>query len=175
MPDKNAARNRPDAVIEGVDEKGRLRWLGVEVDLGHYSRERIVGKVNAWRAYPDADALLIIVPDEARRERVQGWIPAGRHVPVLTPAILDDWLERAKSEPCDGIFMHLDIWTGGDGWEARREWQRQFAAEEEQRQREQEALKAAEEQRERAAEDARRQAEHLRQDRARRGRRRFGV
>ena len=53
MAEKSCARHRPDAVIEGVTQGGETRMLGIEVDLGHYSRERIVGKLDAWRSYPD--------------------------------------------------------------------------------------------------------------------------
>ncbi len=176
VPDKNAARNRPDAVIEGVDIDGQTRWLGLEVDLGHYSRERITGKVEAWRDYPDPATLVIVVPDEARRARVDDWVGPVREVRVITSDAFGEEIQRAHTPSGEGQLFDLDLWTGGDAFVGTRErlrrvnemHERQIAADEE-------AMReraAAEAERRAAAEAARRAEE---QRRERRGRRRFGV
>lgn len=178
VPDKNAARNRPDAVVEGVDVDGATRWLGLEVDLGHYSRERIVGKVKAWRSYPEAATLIIVVPDEARRRRVQSWVvhESGVCVWVITTDKFYEELDYALSPQSEGQFVELDIWTGGDAFDGERERARLIREERARQRAEEEAERQAEMERNRqAAEAARRQAEQQRQQAARRGRRRFGV
>lgn len=67
-------RHRPDGAYRSrqPDHLGR-DLLFVEVDLGHYSRARILGKLRAFLDHPDARAILIAVPDEDRAELIGQW------------------------------------------------------------------------------------------------------
>lgn len=176
VPGKNAARNRPDAVIEGVDVAGRARMLGLEVDLGHYSRDRIVGKAEAWRTYPEAGPLLIVVPDVARANKVNRWVRDRHNIHLLTVADLHERIDHALSIEGEGVFFGLDLWTGGTALDAERERQRVKAEEDDRLEAEETALYQARLERERREADGARAAENERRRQgARRGRRRFGV
>ncbi len=173
VADKNGARHRPDGVVEGVGLSGETRLLGIEVDLGHYSRERIAGKLDAWRSYPDRGLLVFVVPDVARAVRVQGWIGDTRCASVVTFEELREEVERARSSNGEGLVFELDIWTGGDAWEPEREQQRENQRWQESRDRE----AAERRERERQAEQLRVDAERRERERlaARKNRRRFGA
>lgn len=176
VPGKNAARNRPDAVIEGVDVAGRARMLGLDVDLGHYSRERIVGKAEAWRTYPDAGPLLIVVPDVARANKVYGWVRDRHNIHLLTVADLHERVAHALSTGGEGVLFGLDLWDGGRAHAPEHERRRLEAEAEAKFEAAEEAAYAARLERERAAADATRAGEEQRRRHAgRRGRRRFGV
>lgn len=71
----NAQRHRPDAVYRAAtpDAQGR-QLVFLEVDLGHYSRQRILGKVDAFLAHPDARSILFVSHTEERSSAVAGWI-----------------------------------------------------------------------------------------------------
>lgn len=171
--EKNGARHRPDAVIEGIDLEGRSRLLGIEVDLGHYSKERILGKHKTWSQYPDHGTLLFVVPDQQRADRVRGWIggPA-HHVKVLTFDELRVEVLKAWERGVEATLFDLDIWTDGNAWHpehARREANERYWAEQDRLREEQKA-------RERELEHARQEAERrAQQAAARKPRRRFGV
>lgn len=171
--DKNGARNRPDAVVEGVVMDGGTRMLGIEVDLGHYSRERVVGKLDAWRSYPDGGTLVFVVPDRARAERVRGWLDRARDATVLTFEELGNEIDVARSATGEGVLFGLDIWTGGDAWEPSRERQRAH----EQRQKDEDQRHAELRERERLERLALLEAKRRENERlaTRRNRRRFGV
>lgn len=63
-------RHRPDAAyLSQPDRRGRSIVM-LEVDLGHYSRQRILGKVEAFLADPDAKAVLFACPTDLRA----GWV-----------------------------------------------------------------------------------------------------
>lgn len=134
---KDAARNRPDAAIHGIDREGRPALLAIEVDLGHYSRERIVAKSRAWNRLPDTGALIFVVPTEARARQVKRWLgsPYSR---VFTPDELRAHVERVRRDAVSPLLFDLDIWAGGEGWaaiwEQRAEDERLDREEEEARQ-----------------------------------------
>jgi hypothetical protein len=59
-------RHRPDATyIATPDESGRSTVM-LEIDLGHYSRKRILGKVGTFLADPDAKGVLFACPTDER-------------------------------------------------------------------------------------------------------------
>lgn len=171
--DKNGARNRPDAVVEGVALDGATRMLGIEVDLGHYSRERVVGKLDAWGSYPDRGTLVFVVPDVSRAERVRGWIGGARGAKVLTFEELGEEVDLARSAMGEGILFGLDVWAGGDAWEPARERQRA----DEQWQKNEDQRHAERLERERQEQLALLEAERRERERlaTRKNRRRFGV
>lgn len=70
----DAFRHRPDAtyLAAQADAHGR-RTVYLEVDLGHYSRERILGKINAFLQAPDARAMLLIAPTQERAALLGLW------------------------------------------------------------------------------------------------------
>ena len=70
----DAFRHRPDAtyVAADADPHGR-RTVYLEVDLGHYSRERILGKINAFLQAPDARAMLLVAPTPERAALLGLW------------------------------------------------------------------------------------------------------
>lgn len=60
-------RHRPDATYAAApdDETGRSTVM-LEIDLGHYSRKRILGKLNTFLADPDAKGVLFACPTQTR-------------------------------------------------------------------------------------------------------------
>ena len=62
----------------------------VEVDLGHYSRARILAKTQGFLEHPHARDILFATPDPERADRIAGWIRDAygettmRHVHVLS-------------------------------------------------------------------------------------------
>ena len=46
----------------------------LEVDLGHYSRQRILGKVDAFLDHPDARSILFVAHNERRSSITSQWI-----------------------------------------------------------------------------------------------------
>jgi hypothetical protein len=172
--EKDGAKHRPDAVIEGVAYDGQTRLIGIEVDLGHYSRERILGKHKTWRSYPDAATLVFVVPDQQRAARVQGWLgEPSHHVKVLTFDQMRAEVMKAWEREDEALLFGLDVWTGGDAWErerARHEAQERRWAEEDR-------LRELREARERELEQARQEAERHAQQQAaaRKPRRRFTI
>jgi hypothetical protein len=68
-------RHRPDAVYRCVkpDADGR-QLVFLEVDLGHYRRDRVLGKVDAFLANPQARSILFVSHTEERRAQVAQWI-----------------------------------------------------------------------------------------------------
>lgn len=68
-------RHRPDAAYRAreADDAGRDVVL-VEIDLGHYSRQRILAKVATFLANREARAILFAVPSRARGFEVARWV-----------------------------------------------------------------------------------------------------
>jgi hypothetical protein len=66
---------RPDAAYRAAqpDEHGRELVL-VEVDLGHYSRRRMLAKVQGFLEHPDARSILIAVPNRERAALIARWV-----------------------------------------------------------------------------------------------------
>lgn len=71
----NAQRHRPDAVYRAAapDAEGR-QLVFLEVDLGHYSRQRILGKLEAFLAHPAARSILFVAPTPERAALIGDWI-----------------------------------------------------------------------------------------------------
>jgi hypothetical protein len=65
--DVHAARNRPDGIYESdrPDALGRS-IVFLEIDLGHYSRARILGKVNAFLETSEARLMIFASPTHTR-------------------------------------------------------------------------------------------------------------
>ena len=75
-------RHRPDGAYRShPDELGR-DLVFVEVDLGHYSRARLLGKLRAFLDHGDARSILIAAPTEQRAELIAQWAREryGNHV-----------------------------------------------------------------------------------------------
>lgn len=67
-------RHRADAAWHAApDHRGRTLVL-LEIDNGNYTRQRILGKVDAFLAHPDARAAVFVCPDALRAKRVHRWI-----------------------------------------------------------------------------------------------------
>lgn len=67
-------KHRPDGAYRALpDTRGRDLVL-VEIDLGHYSRDRIEKKAMASLAHERARAMLIVVPTQERATQVRGWV-----------------------------------------------------------------------------------------------------
>ncbi|HYF25610.1 MAG TPA: hypothetical protein VD931_07730 [Baekduia sp.] len=89
--DRQAVRHRPDATYQlaefydPVSSDDGLAYL--EVDLGHYSRRRLVGKARTFAAAQGSARLLIVCPTVRRADTVRAWLdhdlPYLRH-PRLT-------------------------------------------------------------------------------------------
>lgn len=120
VTEPSGARHRPDAVAEGVRQDGSPGLVGFEIDLGHYSSQRLEGKLAAWRQLPDADVLVIVVPDAARRERVSRWLGESRDLRVWTAAETVAHLARTRDEYRAPLFG-VDVWCGGTAWERSKD------------------------------------------------------
>ena len=106
----NAQRHRPDAVYRAAspDASGR-RLVFLEVDLGHYNRQRILGKVDAFLGHPDARSILFVSNTSERSAVVTAWIREqygegimGRVQPLTFDQIREGgWLDPG-TEPATG-------------------------------------------------------------------------
>lgn len=106
----DAQRHRPDAVYRAAqpDSAGR-QLVFLEVDLGWYSRQRILGKVDAFLARPDARSILFVTPTPERAALIGDWIRAEhgdtmmRRIQPLTFAQIREggWLDPG-TEPTTG-------------------------------------------------------------------------
>jgi Replication-relaxation len=68
-----ASRHRADgAYIAAPDAQGRTLVL-LEVDLGHYTRKRVLGKLAAFLAHPDASAIVLATPTWERAAQIGRW------------------------------------------------------------------------------------------------------
>jgi hypothetical protein len=68
------SRHRPDAAYHASrDHTGRDLML-LEVDLGHYSRQRITAKVEGFRKHPHARGIVFACPTDDRAWQVKEWI-----------------------------------------------------------------------------------------------------
>lgn len=63
--DAAAARHRPDGIYQTAtpDKQGRTAVF-LEVDLGHYSRARIIGKARAFLEDPEARMMVFVSPTD---------------------------------------------------------------------------------------------------------------
>lgn len=59
-------RHRPDATYQARPDSTGRRTVMLEVDLGHYSRQRILGKLSTFLADPDAAGVLFACPTDER-------------------------------------------------------------------------------------------------------------
>jgi hypothetical protein len=59
-------RHRPDGAYPTAPDRHGRSVVMLEVDLGHYSRQRILGKVDAFLADPDAKGVLFACPTDIR-------------------------------------------------------------------------------------------------------------
>lgn len=59
-------RHRPDATYHATPDAAGATLVMLEVDLGHYSRQRILGKVATFLANPDAKGVLLASPTTVR-------------------------------------------------------------------------------------------------------------
>jgi len=59
-------RHRPDGIYTTEPDKSGRSTVMLEIDLGHYSRKRIIGKVSTFLADPDAKRVLFACPTGER-------------------------------------------------------------------------------------------------------------
>ncbi len=115
MSTKEQWRHKPDGVYRahGADER-RMVWL--EIDLGHYSRERINGKVHAFRVDADAAHLLLVTHTRARADQLARWLNTERisrsmTIICLTELLADPEFARnalpAPQQPTQDPFEHV--------------------------------------------------------------------
>ncbi len=72
------SKHRPDGAYRASpDDSGRNLML-LEVDLGHYSRARILEKAEGFRKHPEARGILFVCSTSDRADRVAKWIREGR-------------------------------------------------------------------------------------------------
>jgi hypothetical protein len=68
-------RHRPDAAYAARERDAHERGLVfVEVDLGHYSRARVLEKLRSFLGHEGARSILFITPDVERRAEVARWV-----------------------------------------------------------------------------------------------------
>ena len=70
------SRHRADAGYRAEREYNGRDLVLVEVDLGHYSRTRILAKVEGFKQHPHARGVLFACPTDRRAEQVREWITA---------------------------------------------------------------------------------------------------
>lgn len=96
MTSKEQWRHKPDGVYQALNPREdshptRTRamvWL--EVDLGHYSRERIKGKLRAFHADEEAGHLLLVTHTAARANQIARWLNTERFGRAITIASLTE-------------------------------------------------------------------------------------
>ena len=127
MSSKEQWRHKPDGVYPALNPREdshptRARamvWL--EVDLGHYSRERIKGKFRAFHADEEAGHLLLVTHTAARADQIARWLNCerfGRSITIasLTELIADPELARnalpAARQPPEDPFEHVPTIDG---------------------------------------------------------------
>lgn len=59
-------RHRPDATYTAAPDQTGRSTVMLEIDLGHYSRKRILGKLQTFLADPDAKGVLFACPTQER-------------------------------------------------------------------------------------------------------------
>jgi hypothetical protein len=102
-----AARHRPDGVYEAAARDAQGRGLVfLEVDLGHYTRERLLGKVRAFLDDRLARSIVIVSPDRDRSRLVSSWVRdaygeaiIGRVQPLTFAQVLEGGYLRDGTEP----------------------------------------------------------------------------
>ncbi len=73
QPKTKSRRNRPDATFEcSPDSKGRF-YVAVEIDLGHYNRQRVLDKVRAFKEEKGSREMWWVAPTEDRRDQLREW------------------------------------------------------------------------------------------------------
>ena len=115
MSTKEQWRHKPDGVYPAQDPaSGRMVWL--EIDLGHYSRERINGKVQSFRRDEEAGHLLLVTHTAARADQLARWLNTARvsrsmTIVSLTELFADPEVARnalpAARQPPDDPFEHV--------------------------------------------------------------------
>lgn len=70
-----ARQHRPDGGYQALsaDAHGRQLVL-LEVDLGHYSRARVLGKTATFVEHPDARGVLFLTANQGRADLIARWI-----------------------------------------------------------------------------------------------------
>jgi len=113
MPAKDR-RHRPDAAYHArPDADGRTLVL-VEVDLGNYTRTRILGKALTFLASEDARATLIITPDAQRAAQVTAWIRARHGDAIMSRLQVLTFAELTAGQLLDPALAPVDAGPGGD-------------------------------------------------------------
>jgi Replication-relaxation len=118
-PSAEAARHRPDGMYEVAqsDRSGRAMVL-LEVDMGHYSRARILGKVAAFLEHRRALAVLFACPNEQRATLVERTIRE-RYDEYVLERITVRTFEQLRAgarpiaydEPLDPAPRRESVWT----------------------------------------------------------------
>ena len=115
MSTKEQWRHKPDGIYPALDPDAR-RMVWLEVDLGHYSRERIDGKVHAFRVDADACHLLLVTHTRARADQLARWLDTERisrsmTIVCLTELLADPEFARnalpARRQPPEDPFEHV--------------------------------------------------------------------
>ncbi|MEJ7891403.1 MAG: replication-relaxation family protein [Solirubrobacteraceae bacterium] len=68
------SRFRADAGYRAAQEVSGRDLVLVEVDLGHYSRTRILAKIEGFKQHPQARGVLFACPTDERAKNVSAWI-----------------------------------------------------------------------------------------------------
>lgn len=117
-----AMQHKPDAIWEReADDGERQTKVLLEVDLGHYSRERIKGKVQSFRRDEEASHLLLVTHTTERADQIARWLNTERFGAAITIAslselIADPQLARnalpARRQPPQDPFEHVPAVDG---------------------------------------------------------------
>jgi hypothetical protein len=114
-------RHRPDATYQSLPDQAGCTTVMLEVDLGHYSRQRILGKLRTFLADPDAKGVLFACPTQTRAAWIARTLRAAHgdrimdRVQVLSFAQLQDantlradlLPDAPASDPHAGAYTHL--------------------------------------------------------------------
>ena len=94
----DAYRHRPDGtyVTARPDAQGR-QLVFLEVDLGHYSRDRLLGKVKAFLHHPSAASMLIAAPTRQRTRQIATWVRDAYGDAMLGHRVLPLTFDQIKS------------------------------------------------------------------------------
>ncbi len=127
MSTKEQWRHKPDGVYPALNPRQdthparTLPMVWLEVDLGHYSRQRIKGKLRAFYADEEAGHLLIVTHTVKRADQIARWLNSERFGRVTTIASLTELIEdpeRARNalpaarQPPQDPFEHVPAVDG---------------------------------------------------------------
>lgn len=107
-------RHRPDAAFHArQDADGRTLVL-VEVDLGNYTRSRILGKLRTFLASEESRGAIFVTPTAERAQQIAGWIRTRHGDSVMRRVQVLTFTELRDGQLLGPELSPAEMDTGGD-------------------------------------------------------------